>query len=165
MVLADVVELERRAAERDVSLRIDNLVRDDDVIRFECGDASLGILVGDKGRAKILEWLAASDVIEMAVAVNDVFDRRLSHRLDRVDIGLRRPPFTNRVGGDHARRRDDEHRLMAAITENVDIVRYFGGGKRRRGCLLGLRCQRAREKCRGRTCQVHSQHGRFSLMH
>src|SRR4249919_3605861 len=65
----------------------------------------------------------ASDVIEMAVAVNDVFDRRLSHRLDRVGIGLRRPPFTNRVGGDHARGRDDEHRLMAAITENVDIVR------------------------------------------
>ena len=77
MVLADVVELERRAAERDVYFKIDNLVRDDDVIRFECGDASLGILVGDKGRAKILEWLAASDVIEMAVAVNDVFDRAL----------------------------------------------------------------------------------------
>ena len=36
-----------------------------------------------------------------SVAVDNVFDRRLAHGLDRVDIGLRRPPFTNRVGGDH----------------------------------------------------------------
>ena len=35
MVLADVVELERGAAELDVLLAVDDLVGDDDVIRLE----------------------------------------------------------------------------------------------------------------------------------
>src|SRR3977135_1758465 len=42
----------------------------------------------------------------------------LSHLLDRCDVGLRGASLADRVGGNHACGRDDEHRLMAIITEN-----------------------------------------------
>jgi hypothetical protein len=67
VVLADIVELERGAAERDVSLAVDDLVGHDDIIGLECGDTSFGISVCNKGRAEILERLAAGDVVEIAV--------------------------------------------------------------------------------------------------
>jgi len=41
-----------------------------------------------EGCAKVLERLTAGRVIEMAVAVDDVFDRRLGHGLDGIDVGL-----------------------------------------------------------------------------
>src|SRR5262249_5579518 len=138
MILADIVELERGATERDVPLAVDNLIGDDDIVRLECGDSGLGVSVCHKSRAKVLEWFAAGDVVEMAVAVNNVFDRRLGHGLDRVDIGLHRPPLADRIGGDHAVRRDNEHRLMTAITEDVDIVRDLGSGEWRRSWRLRL---------------------------
>ena len=37
--------------------------------------------------AQVLERRAASGVIEMAMAVGDIFDRRLGHGMDSVDIG------------------------------------------------------------------------------
>ena len=89
---------------------VDDLVGDDDVCGLSCSDARLGVLVGDEGRAQVLERLAAGDVVEMAVAVDHVLDRRLGHGLDGVDIGFRRPPLADRVGGDHARR----------VTMNID---------------------------------------------
>src|SRR3954470_5075781 len=63
------------------------LVGDDDIIRLARRDTVSGIPVRDEGRAEVLERLAAGDVVEMAVAVDDVFDRRLGHGLDCVDIG------------------------------------------------------------------------------
>src|SRR5262245_35431450 len=139
MILADIVELERGATERDVPLAADYLVGDDHVVGLKRCNAGLGVRVGDKGRAEVLEWLAAGDVVEMAVAVNDVLDRRLGHGLDRVDIGLGRPTLADWVGGNHARGRDDEHRLMIAIAKDIDVVRDLGGGEWRRRWLLRLR--------------------------
>ena len=120
-------------------LAVDDLVRDDDINGLQRRDTVLGIPVRDKGRAEVLERLATGDVIEMAMAVDDVFDRRLGDGLDRVDIGLRRPPLADRVSGDHAVRCDDEHRLMTAITEDIDVVGDLGGGEWRRSRLLRLR--------------------------
>jgi hypothetical protein len=163
VVLADIVELERGPAERYVALAVDDLVGDDNVNGLERLDTGLGILVRDKGRAEVLERLATGDVVEMAVAVDDVFDRRLGDGLDRVDIGLRRPPLADRVGGDHAVRCDDEHRLMTAIAEDIDVVRDLGGGEWRRSRLLRLRgCgKHDGDDCSGHTRKVNSQHVRF----
>src|SRR5262249_55648589 len=87
-----------------------------------------------EGCAQILERLTAGSVIEMAVAVDDVFDRRLGYGLGGGRVGLGRPTQVDGVGGDHACGRDDDHRLIAAITENVDVVGDLGGCRwRRRG--------------------------------
>ena len=153
-------------AERDVALVVDDLVGDDDVIGLERLDTGLGISVRDKGRAEVLERLATGDVVEMAVAVDNVFDRRLARGLDRVDIGLRRPPLADRVGGNHAVRCDDEHRLMTAIAEDIDVVRDLGGGEWRRSRLLRLRGRSKHdgdERC-GHTSKVSPQHIAFSLV-
>ncbi|MCD9295934.1 hypothetical protein LUR18_25515 [Bradyrhizobium diazoefficiens] len=96
----------------------------------------------DEGGAEILEWLAAGDVVVVMMAVDDVFDRLVGDRLDRVDIGLGGSQVGDRVGCDHALRRHHEHRLMAAIAEDVDIVGAVdlsGGGLRRglRECRSG----------------------------
>jgi len=165
MILADIVELERGAAECDIPLTVDNLVGDDHVIGLERGDAGLGVRVCDKGRAEVFERLAAGDVVEMAVAVNHIFDRRFGHGLDRLDIGLRRPPLANRVGRDHARGRDDEHRLVVAVAKDIDVVGDLGGGERRRSGLLCLRRDgaRARDDCREHAREVNPQHCRLSL--
>ncbi len=138
MVLADPVQFERSAAEREGLLVADRLVGNDDVGILARGQMGLGVLLGDEGRAHVLERLAAGDMVEVDVAVDHVFDRRLADRLDGVDIGLRRPPFADRVGRDHAVRRDDEHRLVTHIAEDVDVIGPIdlGGGGRR---LLGLR--------------------------
>src|SRR6516164_3057663 len=162
MVLAYIVELERGTAERDVAAAVDDLVRDDDVIWLKQGDAVPGISVRDEGGAKVLEWLAPGDVVEMAVAVYDVFDRRPGHGLDGIDIRLHRPPLADRVGGDHAVRCDDEHRLMTAIAEDIDVIRDLGGGERRRSRLLRLRrCGKDDgNECSSHTCIVNPQHGR-----
>src|SRR5262249_57049593 len=67
-----------------------------------------------------------SDVIEVAVAVDHVLDRRLGDLLDLLDIGLGGwAAFADRIGRDHALRRDDEHRLMTAVAEDVDVVCAF----------------------------------------
>ena len=73
-------------------------------------------------------------MVVVAVTVDHVFDRRLGDLLDLLDIGLGgRAALADRVGGDHARRGDDEHRLVAAVTKDIDVVGAFdlGGGIRR----------------------------------
>src|SRR5215475_14837934 len=101
MVFADVDQFERRTAQSDGSFAVDHLIRYDHVRTLQRDDSCLGIPVGYEDRAQILEWLAASDVIEMAVAVDHVFDRRLGDLPDFLDIGLcRRPPQSNWIGGD-----------------------------------------------------------------
>ena len=80
--------------------------------------------VRDDSGAGILEGLAAGDVIEVVVAVDQVLDRLAGDLLDLVHIGLsaRRPAVGDRIGGDHAGLGDDEHRLMVDVAEDVDVV-------------------------------------------
>jgi hypothetical protein len=163
VILADPVQLQRGAAERDVLLgAVDGLVRDHDVWILDLLQAGLAILVRNEGRAEIFERLAAGDVIEVAVTVDHVFDRRLGHGLDRVDIGLRRAPLADRVGRDHAGRRDDERRLRTAIPEDVDVLGAFdlGGGDLRR--LLRLRWSRQRKRCEANAGQAGETNTRHS---
>src|SRR5205807_1571698 len=73
------------------------------------------------------------------------------------------PPLADRVSGDHALWGDDEHRLMAHIAENIDVVGaiHFGGGE---GRLLGLRrCGERGHGERGCPGQLNSRHGQSSL--
>src|SRR3954449_3671767 len=89
MVLADIVELECCVTKGDGSLRINDLIGNHDFVGLERGDAALGVSMCDEARSKILEGPAAGDMVEMTVTVDDIFDWRLSHLLDRFDIGLR----------------------------------------------------------------------------
>jgi len=175
MVFANVEQFQRGAAERDDFAVVDDLVGHDDIRGLQRLDAFLGIAMRNEGRAQILERLTASGVVEMTVAVNDVFDRRLGHGLNGVDIGFCRPPQADRIGGDHACRRDDEHRLMTDIAEEVDVVGDLGGrGWGRRCCswrgrgnlrrsrrlLLSPCNQGARNKCRSYARIIKPLHGR-----
>src|SRR5262249_213054 len=84
-----------------------------------------------------LERLSAGDVVEMTVAVDHIFNRRLGDLLDFLDIGLRRrPPQANGIGSDHSFRRHDEHRLMADVAEDVDILAAVDFGGCEKGRLL-----------------------------
>ena len=92
LIFANVEQFERGAAERDDVAVVDDLVGHDDILGLQRLDAFLGVAMRHEGRAQILKRLAASGVIEMAVAVNDVFNRCLGHRLNGIDIGFFRPP-------------------------------------------------------------------------
>ena len=69
-------------------------------------EARLRILMRDDRGPRILERLAAGDVVEVVVAVDHVLDRLVGDLLDLLDIGRHRlrTPVADRVGGDHARR-------------------------------------------------------------
>ena len=127
-----------------VRLVVEGLVRQHRVRVLEHGEPLLGPLVRDDGGAGVLERLAAGDVVVVMVAVDQVLDRLFRDLLDLVDVGLpaRRPAVGDRVGSDHAGLGDDEHRLMVAVAEDVDVVGAFhlgrlerraGGCGRRRG--------------------------------
>src|SRR5206468_5988893 len=106
-------------------------------------------LVRDERGAGVLERLAAGDVVEVVVTVDHVLDRLARDLLDLVDVGHHRlrTPVADRVGRDHARGRDDEHRLGVSVTENIDVVGAvdLGGRERRRRRLL--RVSRGAEAC------------------
>ena len=141
MVEADVTQLERRVAERDRPLGIHGLVRQNRVRILQDRQALLGSLVRDDSRASVLEGLAAGDVVEVMVAVDQILDRLARDLLDLVDVGHHRlrAPVADRVGGDHARGGDHEHRLMVAVTEDIDVIGALdlGGRERGRRGLLG----------------------------
>jgi len=82
------------------------------------------VLVRDDLGAGVLERLAAGDVIVVVMAVHQVLDRLVGDLLDLVDILLAalRPAVGHRIGRDHAILGDDEHRLMVAVAENVNVV-------------------------------------------
>ena len=120
----------------------------------------LGELMRDDLGAEVLERLATGNVIEMMMAVDQVFDRLVGDLLDFVDVGLHRlrPQVADRIGRDHALLGDDEHRLMALIAEDIDVLRAVDlggrewrwrcrGGRRGRGGRSGRRCLCG---CRGR---------------
>ena len=123
--------------------------------------------------AGVLERLAAGDVVEVVVAVDQVLDRLVGDLLDLVDVLLPagRPAVGDRIGGDHARIGDDEHRLMVAVAEDVDVVGAvdLGGldlrpGGRRRRRRRRWRGRRGR-RCGGLLCLCRSNGGDQSGRH
>ena len=150
MVAADVAQLELGAAERERASVVHHLVGDHRVGVLQRLEVLLGAALGDEGRAEILERPATGDVVEVMVAVDHVFDRRRRDFPDLVEIGLDRlrPQIADRIGGDHALGRDDEHRLIALIAEDIDVVGAVDldgdEGGRRRGRGGGLRGRRLR---------------------
>src|SRR5215471_378476 len=105
--------------------------------------------MGDEVGAEIFERFTAGDVVVVVVAVNNVLDWLARHLLDLIDIrgdGLRSTE-TDWIGRNDAIGRHDEHRLVALITEYIDVVGPFdlcGGECRRRGwgCCRWLRLGR-----------------------
>ena len=132
VVEPEIAQFERRAAELDHLLVADQLVRDDGVRVLQHLQPLGRVLVRDDARAGVLERLAARDVVEVVVAVDQVLDRLVGDLLDLVDILLPagRAAIGDRVGRDDAVLGDDEHRLMIAIAEDVDAFGALdlGGG-------------------------------------
>jgi hypothetical protein len=138
MVEAQVVELEHRAAELDGAALLEGLVGQRGEGILDLLETLLGALVRDDPRAGVLERLAARDVVEMMMAVDQVLDRLVADFLDFLDVGLRRfgAAVRDRVGGDHAVLGDDEHGLVAAVAEHVDVLGTFDlGGLEQRALL------------------------------
>ena len=136
VVEADVLQLELSAAEHDGAAFVaDRLVWHDGMRILQHGKALFGALVRDHPRAGVLERLAAGNVVVVMVTVDEILDRLVRDLLDLVDVGLpaRRTPVGNWIGRDHARLGDDEHGLVVAVAEDVDVVRalHFCRGKGR----------------------------------
>ena len=138
-------QLQRGAAEGDHALVIHHFIgqRRERVLQYS--EAFFRPFVRDDDGAGILERFAAGDVVVVVMAVNQVFDRLVGDLFDFVDIsGHRlRPAVADGVSGNHAGGCDDEHRLVVAIAEHIDVVGAFdlGGGKQRRffrGCGSGF---------------------------
>jgi len=87
VVRAEVVQLERRVPKRDRARGVDRLVRQDRVRIPQREKPLLGPRVRDDRGARILERLAARDVVEVLVAVDQVLDRLARDLLDLVDVG------------------------------------------------------------------------------
>src|SRR5262249_29804287 len=141
-----IEEFERRAAELQfAAVVVNDEIRNDDIRRLALLQKRLRVLVGDEDGAEVLKRLAARDMVEMAVAVYDVLDRRLGDLADLRNIsGRRGPPLSDRIGSDHAVGCDDEHRLVALIAENVDAISALDLGGREQGRRRGLRAGRQR---------------------
>src|SRR5581483_967779 len=124
MIAPGVDQIERSAAELDRPLAVHDLIRNHHVRSLELHKALLGAAMGDHCSAGILEHLAAGNVVVVMVAVDQVLDRRLRDFADFVEVGLGclRAAVADRVGDDHACRRDNEHGLMVLVAENVDVV-------------------------------------------
>src|SRR4029453_5769541 len=135
----EIAELERGVAERDRPIVAHRCVRQHRVRILDLVEALPGPLVGDDHGARVLERLAAGDVIEMVGAVKQVLDRLARDLLDLVDVGHHglRAAVADRIGRDHAGRRDDEHGLVVSVAEDVDVVGAVDLGGRERG-LRGL---------------------------
>ena len=71
--------------------------------------------------ACLLEWSASCDVIVVMMTVDDVADWRRGHPPNLREVHLR-GLGVHRVGHDDTGRIDDEHRLVAAVLEDVDTV-------------------------------------------
>ncbi len=87
VVQAEVRQLQRGVAERDRPAGIHRLVGQDRVRILEHGQPLGRPLVRDDRGAGVLERLAARDVVEVVVAVDQVLDRLVGDLLDLVDVG------------------------------------------------------------------------------
>ena len=163
VIFSHIDQFEIGAAERDRALVVDGFIDRHDVGAVHPSDGLLGEPVRHEGRAGVLERLAAGDVVGMAVAVDDVADRRLRDFPDFGEIGIRcRTVLADRIGGDDSLRRHHEHGLMALVAEHVDVVGDLGGCEGRLRGLLCLGRGGADDRCqrdRGRREQT-AVHGR-----
>jgi hypothetical protein len=101
--------------------------------------------MGNDRCTRILERLAAGDVVEMMVAVYEIADRLVRDLPDLGNVHGRclRIRVAHGICGDHACGRHHEHRLRATGSEDVDVVGPVDlpgfewgrllGGRRRRG--------------------------------
>ena len=88
MIEAEVSQLERGPPKRDRSVVIDSLVGNHRVRVLETLETRLGLFVRDERGTGILERLAASDVVEVVVAIDHVPDRLVRDLLDLFYIGF-----------------------------------------------------------------------------
>src|SRR5262249_26276959 len=99
------------------------------------------------------------------MAVDQILDRRFGDLADLVQVSFcrLRAAIADRVSDNHAGGRDDEHRLVILITEDIDVVGALdlGGCKHRRLRRCLRHCGR-RTTCREdsyRKCYETSVHG------
>src|SRR5262245_28701819 len=159
MIKAEIFQFERSAAQLDCAAGVaDDLIGERSIRILEHGKPLLGPPVRNDGGARVLERLAAGDVIIVMMAVDQELDRLIGHLLDLGDIVLAagRPAVGDRISCDHPVLGDDKHRLMIAVAEYVDIVGAVNLGRLdlRPLCLLRQpRCcepggaQRDRYRC------------------
>src|SRR6266508_152056 len=106
------------------------------------------------------------------MTVNDVFDGRGGDLANFVELDLRSLwiGVADRVRRNHAVRRHDEHRLVAAVAKVIDV---FGELRRRVGRRRGGGGRRSlRKRSRANRCQQHKRaagdggvaHGASSLL-
>src|SRR5262245_39412899 len=125
MIETEIFQLQRGAAELDgPAVAADHLIGKRRMRILEHRQALLRPPVRDDGGAGVLERLAAGDVVEMMMAVDQVLDGLVGDLLDLGDIVLPagRPSVGDRVGRDDAVPCNDEHRLMIAVAEDVNVV-------------------------------------------
>src|SRR5262249_61693582 len=112
----------------------------------------------------VLEWLAAGDVVEMVMAVDQELDGLVGDLFDLGDIVLStgRPPVGDGIGRDDAVPGNNEHRLMIAVAEDVNVVGAFdlGGLDLRPLLLLRQRscCKSNRDQGGRHSCKTNPQH-------
>src|SRR5262249_24988387 len=119
--------------------------------------------VRDDGRARVLEWLASSDVIVMMMAVDQVLDRLVGNLSDLGDVVLAagRPAQCDRIGRDHTIFGDDEHRLMIAGAEDGDVLGTLDLGRFDLRPLCLCACgQNADNQYGSRRYEINSRHAR-----
>src|SRR5215510_9159055 len=142
VIEAEIGELQRGATELDRLGRVEGLVDRHHQRILQLVEPLLGAFVRNHASAGVLEGLAAGNVVEMMVAVDQIADRLVGDLLDLIDVVLHalRPRIADRISGDDAGRRDDEHRLRAAVAEDVDALGALdlGGRERRLLRLLWL---------------------------
>src|SRR6266849_1481668 len=85
MVEADVAQLERRVTEGDRSTGVYDLVRQDRMRVLESDEPLAGAPVSDDRHSGVLEGLAAGDVVEVVVAIDQILDRLARDLLDLID--------------------------------------------------------------------------------
>jgi len=171
VIEAEIFQLERSATELDRATgAADYLIGERSIRILEHGEALLGPPVRNDGGPGVLERLAAGDVIVVVVAVDQELDRLVRHLLDLGDVILAagRPAVGDRIGRDHAVFGDDEHRLMVAVAEYVDVVGAvdLGGLHLRPLCLLRQpRCCEPGGTQRDRHgCKTNLRHNDSSLV-
>src|SRR5215831_6725496 len=105
MVESEVGQLKGCAAEGKNSLLLVNrLVRQRRRRILDHDEPFLGPLVGNDLGACVFEGLAAGDVVEVMMAIDQVLDRLVSDFFDLVNVGCYRlrPSVTDGIGGDDA---------------------------------------------------------------
>src|SRR5262245_22332421 len=89
--------------------------------------------MGDEARAEVLEWLSTRNVIVVVMTVDHVLDRLARNLFDFVDIGRDRlrTSEADGIGCDDTVRGDHEHRLVALVAKDIDVVGALdlGGGE------------------------------------